>query len=186
HYVEGFVRVMDDQILLPDGGEAIAAMIADTLGIARIVGYEFEIWAVEPGELGKIVERQHAVDHEYFVVGHGQGALHETAQFRRHRGTQFQPNHRATPALLERSLIEPHQIFGLFLDFNFRVADGAEDALSLHRVAGEQSADEQRGRLLERDDADAMVAAARQPDEALDLLRHTDQRVHRLAVARAR
>ena len=43
--------MVDDQVLLPDGGEAIAAVIADALGIARIVRHEFEIGAVEPGEL---------------------------------------------------------------------------------------------------------------------------------------
>ena len=51
HHVEGFVRVVDDQVLLPDGGEAVAAVVADALGIARIVGHEFEIGPVEPGEL---------------------------------------------------------------------------------------------------------------------------------------
>jgi hypothetical protein len=30
--------MVDHQILLPDGGEAIAAMIADAFGVARIVG----------------------------------------------------------------------------------------------------------------------------------------------------
>ena len=35
HDVEGFVRVVDDDVLLADGGEAIAAMIADALGKAR-------------------------------------------------------------------------------------------------------------------------------------------------------
>jgi len=29
HHVEGFVGVVDDQVLLPDGGEAIAGMVAD-------------------------------------------------------------------------------------------------------------------------------------------------------------
>ena len=157
HHVEGFVGVVDDQVLLPDGGEAVAAMVADALGIARIVGHEFEIGPVEPGELGEIVERQHAVDQEHLVVGDGERALHEAAQFRRHRGVEFEPDHRAAPALLERGLEQPHQIFGLFLDFHFRVADDAEGALPLDRVAGKQPADEQRGRLLERDQADALI-----------------------------
>ncbi len=178
--------MVDDQILLPDGGEAIAAVVADALRIARIVRHEFEIGAVELGELRQIVEREHAVDQEHLVVGDRQRALHEAAQFRRHRGVELEPDHRAAPALLERGLVQPHQVFGLFLDFNFRVADGAEGALPLDRVAGEQPADEQRGRLLERDQPDAVVGAARQLDEALDLLRHADQRVHRLAVAHAR
>src|SRR6185312_9203441 len=37
HDVEGFVWVVDHKILLPDRGKAVAAMIADALGIAGIV-----------------------------------------------------------------------------------------------------------------------------------------------------
>ena len=47
HHVEGFVGVVDDQVLLPDGGEAIAGMLADALGKARIVGHEFEVGAID-------------------------------------------------------------------------------------------------------------------------------------------
>ena len=46
-HVEGFVGMMDDQILLPDRGEAVAAVIADAFGKARIVGHEFEIGTVD-------------------------------------------------------------------------------------------------------------------------------------------
>ena len=47
HHVEGLVGMVDDQILLPDGRETVAAVIANALGIARIVGHEFEIGTVE-------------------------------------------------------------------------------------------------------------------------------------------
>ena len=185
HHVEGFVRVVDDQVLLPDGGEAIAAMVADAFGKARIIGHEFEVGPVQPDELGQFVERQHAVDQEDFVVADRQRPLHEAAQLRRHGGVDLEPDHRAAAAPLERGLEQAHQVFGLFLDFDFGVADDAEGALPLDGIAGKQAADEQRGRLLQGDRAGPLVAAAGQPDEALDLLRHADQRVHRLAVADA-
>ena len=38
--VEALVRVVDDDVLLPDRGKAIAAEIADALGKARVVGGE--------------------------------------------------------------------------------------------------------------------------------------------------
>ena len=85
HHVEGFVRVVDDEILLPDRGEAIAAMVADALGIARRIRHEFEIRPVEARELRHLVEREHAVDLEHAVVGGTERALHEALQFRRHR-----------------------------------------------------------------------------------------------------
>ena len=51
HHVEELIRMVDDEVLLPDGGKAVAAVVADALGIARIVRHEFEIGPVEPGEL---------------------------------------------------------------------------------------------------------------------------------------
>ena len=42
---------MDDEVLLPDRGEDVAAMVAHPLGMTRHVGCEFEVGAVEPGEL---------------------------------------------------------------------------------------------------------------------------------------
>ena len=174
--------MVDNQVLLPDGGEAIAAVIANALGIARVIGHEFEVGPVEPGELRQFVERQHAIDQEHFVVGDRQRALHEQAQFRRHLGVDLEPDHRTAPALLERGLVQPHQVLGLFLDFHFRVADDAEGALPVDRIAGEQAADELLRRLLERNQAQALSGTARQADETLELQWHADERVHRLAV----
>ena len=113
-------------------------------GIARRIGHEFEIGPVEAGELRHLVERQHAVDLEYAVVGGVERALHEALQFHRHVGLDVEPDHRTAAPALERGLEQPHQVFGLFEDFQFRVADDAERAHALHRVAGEQLADEQR------------------------------------------
>ncbi len=174
--------MVDDQVLLADCRETIAAVIADAFGIARIVGHEFEIGTVEPGELGQIVEREHAVDQKDLVIGDRQRALHETAQLNRHRRIELEPDHRTTAALLERGLVKPHQVFRLFFDFNFRVADGTEGALPLNDVAGKKPANKQRRRFLERDQTNGMIAATWQPDETIDLLRHADERIHRLAV----
>ena len=46
---------MDDEILLFDREKAIAAIVADALGKARIVGLELEVRPVETDELGEIV-----------------------------------------------------------------------------------------------------------------------------------
>lgn len=60
---------MDDEILLLDGEEAVAAIFAHTLWIARIIGLELEIRAVDANNLGQFVQRQHAVEHEGFLAG---------------------------------------------------------------------------------------------------------------------
>ncbi len=80
HHVERLVGMMDHQVLLPDGREAVAALVADALGIARIVRHEFEIGPVDARELGQFVERQHAVDQEHLVVAAAERPLHEAPQ----------------------------------------------------------------------------------------------------------
>ena len=176
--------MMDDQVLLPDRGKDIAAMLAHALGMARHVRREFEVGPVEAGELRQLVHGEHAVDQEHLVVGGRQRVLHEAAQLLRHLGFDLEPDHRSAAAALQRGLEQADEIFGLFLDFEFGVADDAERALALDGVAGEQPADEQAGRLLQRDQPHRAVLAGRQADEAVDLAGHADQRVHRLAVGR--
>ena len=138
--------MVDDEVLLADRGEAVAAVIADAFGEARIVGHEFEIGPVEAHELRQLVERQHAVDQEHLVVAARERPLHEAPQLGRHGGFDLEPDHRSAPAALEHGLELAHQIFGLFLDLDFGIADDAEGALPLERVAGKQLADEQTGR----------------------------------------
>ena len=179
--------MVDDEILLADGREAVAAMVADALGIARIVGHEFEVGPVEAHELGKLVERQNAVDQKYLVVGAGERALNEAPQLHRHRRLDFETDHRSAPAALEHGLELAHQVFRLFLDLDLGIADHPEGALPFDRIAREQASDEQAGRLLEGyDPRGGRSVGARQPDKALGAVGNADQRIHRLAVARAR
>ena len=179
--------MVDDEILLPDGGEAIAAMVADAAGIARRIGHEFEVRPVEAGDLRHLVERQHAIDLEHAVIGGAERAQHEPLQLRRHHRLDVEPDHQPAAAPLERGLEQPHQIFGLFEDFQFQIADDAEGTHALHRIAREQLADEKAGLGLDRDQPHfAALPGLRQPHEPFDAVRHADQRVHRLAVLDAR
>ena len=99
---------------------------------------------------------------------------------------ELETDHRTAPPLLERGLEQPHQVLGFFFDFNFGVPDRAECSVPFDGIPGKQAADEQRSRLFQRDEPDPLIAAAWQPDEPLDLLRHADKRVHRFAVFAAR
>ena len=76
--------------------------------------------------------REHAVDQKDLVVGGGQRALHEAravppASWRSISSRITD----AAPAPLQRGLVQPHQVFRLFLDFHFGIADDAEGALTL-------------------------------------------------------
>ena len=68
---------------------------------------------------------------------HAERALHEAAQLRRHGRFELEPDHRAAPAPLEHGLELAHQVFGLFLDLDFGIADDAEGALPLDAYSRE-------------------------------------------------
>ena len=89
-----------------------------------------------------------------------------------HAGVDLEPDDDAASALLQRRLEQAHEILGLLLDLEVAVADEAEGALPLDRVAGEELADEQHGDALERDEAGgAGLGEVGQADEAVDLVR---------------
>jgi hypothetical protein len=150
---------MDNEILLADRRKDIAAMIAHAFRMSRYVGHELQIRPVEPCQLRQFVHRQHAVNQEHFIVGYGQRALDETTQFFRHRRLDFEADHRSATAAFQRRLEHAYKVFRLFLDFEVRVADDAERALPLHRVAGKQSSDEQARGLLQRHQPHGLVLA---------------------------
>jgi len=132
--------------------------------------------------LRQLVHRQHAVDQKHLVVGGGKRVLHESAQFLRHLGFDFEADHRSPPPPLQRGFEQPDQVFRLFLDFKLGIPDNAKGALALDGIAGEQPADEQTGGLLQRNQPHRAVLAGGQADEAVDLAGHANERVHRLAV----
>ena len=162
-------------------GEAVAAMLADALGETRIVGRELQVVARHRDDLGYLVHRQRPGQHADAAAGHAELARHEVAQFRRHLAVEFDADHRAAAAALQRRLEQPDQILGLFLDLDIAVADDAERAGALDLVTREQLADEQADRLLDRDEAHIRLAVG-QPDEAPQRRRQAQQRRHALAV----
>src|SRR5690606_18123290 len=114
---------MDDDVLLADGRETIASMLADAFGKARVVGHELQVVARYGNDLGYLVERQWPVEHADPIARHAKLAGHEIPQFLRHAIVELDADHRAAPAALERRLEEPHEIFRLFLHLDVAVAD---------------------------------------------------------------
>ena len=91
HDVEGFVRVMDDEILLLDREKTIAAIVADAFGKARIIGLELEVRPVETDEFGKLVQGEHSVEDENFLADDIQFLGDECAQLLGHETVEFEP-----------------------------------------------------------------------------------------------
>ena len=105
-------------------------------------------------KLRQLAQRQHALDQEHLVVGDRRARAARSARSSAGIAASIssritEPRRRRLSALSNSA----HQVFRLFLDFDVGVADDAERALPLDRVAGKQPADEQAGRLLERDHA---------------------------------
>ena len=67
HRVEALVRVVDKDILGPNGGEAIAAEIADALGKARLVGRKFEAGAFLGHQRRQRGQPKHALDDHHIA-----------------------------------------------------------------------------------------------------------------------
>src|SRR5262249_6348442 len=143
--------MMDDEILLTDGCKTVAVVVSDALREARIVRDEFQVRAIKRDDLREFVERKRAVDQKDFVVRNAERTLYETLKFCGSGGLKLKPDDRTTAAPLEHGLELPHEIFGLFFDFNFGVPDDAERALSFDRVTREKAPDEKSRRLFERD-----------------------------------
>src|SRR4051794_31442392 len=131
--------MMNDEILLPDRGEAIATMIANAFREARVVRRVEKIRTVDRDQLLQFEHGQHAIDEEHLVVRDAERTLHETAQFNRHRLIDLEPDHRTAAAALENRLERTDEIFGLFLDFDFGIADHTKAALPEHRVSWKQA-----------------------------------------------
>ena len=134
HDVEALVGMMDDDVLLPDRGEAIAAEIADALGKARVVGREDEVGPLVDDEL---LRRSPSPSSPSSANTSSAATLElldqETRADRRaSRASTLRrmtlPRRRRFSALS----IEPHQVFGLFLDLDLAVAQDAEHALPDH------------------------------------------------------
>src|SRR5690349_13468498 len=144
---------MDDDVLLPDGCKAVAAMLADALREAWCVGFKLEVGAIHGDKPRDVGNRKQSGDDVDFVVRDGQRPLDHGAKRLRHPLLDLQANDQAAPPLLERTLEESDEIFGLFLDLDVGVSDGAEGTFAAYCVAGKQARDEKPDGLLEKHEA---------------------------------
>src|SRR5690242_17784387 len=80
----------------------------------------------------------------------------------------------AAPPSLQRGLIEAHQIFGFFLDFDLAVPQQSENALSDYGKTGEQMVEKERYHLL---DWQKPKPLAWQTNESVDRRRDQGERL---------
>ena len=122
--------MVDDDVLLPDGGEAVAGMLADALRKARRIGLELQVRAIDVHELRHGFDAEHARNDLHLRVGDRERVLHQRAQRLRHPLLDLEPDHKAAPSLLQRTLEETDEILRLFLHLDVGIADQPEGALA--------------------------------------------------------
>ena len=144
---------MDDDVLGPDRRETIAAMFADAFRKTRRIGREFQVGAIDIDQRRQRREPDETADlRDDRLMPLNIGVEH-CGQFGRHVGLEFEQNHPPAPAAADRGAEQPHQILGLFLDFDVAVADDAEHADRAARIARENQVGEQFDQIFDRHEA---------------------------------
>ncbi len=174
HRVETFERMMDDEVLVADGGETVAAMVADAFGEARDVRLELQIGALGEDQLLEIRQAHQVLDDDDLGRRQVEMLGDELAQLAGHRGAALHVDDATPAAALEQRLEQQHQVFGFFLDFHVAVAQDAEHAPASRRMAGEQLVEIKRDHAFQRNEAHGLVLIG-QTDETLQLRRHGQQ-----------
>ena len=139
HHVEGFVRVVDDDFLVANGGKAVAGEVADALGKADPEAAEPQVRSLVDDQLLGIDQVEEPVERKDIFLVDPEFGDDEAPQILRHRRVDDEADDRAAAAALERQLEDPHQVLGLFLDLDLAVADDAELTLALKIEAGKQA-----------------------------------------------
>ncbi len=145
---------MDDDVLLPNRGKAVAAEIADALGKTCVVGREDQIRALVDNQLLGVVEPENAVGREH-VAARGVELFHQKpAQILRHRRVDREQDHVAAPTALQRRLEVTDEILGFFLKLDLAVAQHPEHPLGDDGKPREQMVEKQPDHLLDRQKPD--------------------------------
>ena len=126
--VEALIRVVDDDVLGADRGEAIAVIFADPLGEARRVGREFEVGPVLLDQQGEVGDAEEAGRFEDQGVRRVDALADQRLELVGNVGLELEADHPPAPPALQRGAEEADQVLGLLLDLDVAVADDPEGA----------------------------------------------------------
>ena len=118
HDVEALERVVDDDVLGADGGEAVPGEVPDALGEAGGVGREEQVRPVVHDELAEVGGAQDAVVDDDLVAGDGflvdlELVDDHGAEVVGHGGVDAEVDGDAAAAALERGLVGADEVLGL-------------------------------------------------------------------------
>ena len=151
HHLETFIGVVDDHVLLANGGEHIAIMRQHPFGIAWGEGSELEVGAWFGADRIEIAQAQHSASlHDHSGID-----IELIAQQCFCRRIAFvielQKDRAATTAPLDGRPEETNQVFRFVFDLNVAVAQNAEYAVAEDLEAGEHAVGKSRDQLFDRD-----------------------------------
>ena len=185
--IEGFVRMVDNDVFRRNGRETVIVEFGDALGEAGFKGLVKEVRTVGDDKLCDVRDREKAI-HDNHVVAAGLQALDD--EFPRafgQRRAHFDPDDLAKLPLDERAPENFLKVLALFLELDFTIAQGPEKAGILDPEARQQLVREQRNDGFDGHETDAGLAdfarSLGQADEAIEAVRHNDKRVHQARLA---
>ena len=170
---------MHHDILGPDRGEAIAAVVANALGKTRPIGREQQLRTLIDDELLHIDDPEQTFQRENVGPRHVEFGDQEVAQTLVHRVVHGQADHRPPAPALQGRFEDAHQVFRLFLDLHVAVADHPEDAGIADLEARKHAVQVEPHDLFDPDKAHRLAGQTHEP---VDLVRQGDQAIEGLAV----
>ena len=164
--------MVDEQILFADRRKAIAAMLANSLGKARIERGKLEVRPVLVDQLRQVGHAEEAAGFRRDGVGRVQPFLDLVDQGFGHTRLKLEPDHAASATALDGGAEVKREILGLFLHLDVAVADDPERAAAQDLIFGKQIAGPAPDQRFQRDVASVV---ARDADEARHARRSHDQ-----------
>ena len=179
HHIKGFIGVMQQHILLGDGGEHVAIMVLHPFGHTRGKRRPQQIGAGVQHQFGQIGNPDQPVHLDHFLLADGEFLHDQLFQRRRGPGRDFHPHHFAPAAAFQGGFKLADQILGLVLDLQIAIAQHPERAGAFDPVARKQPVQMQDQQFLQRQEPMAFTG---QGHKAVNLMRHWQQGAERAFV----
>ena len=166
HHLETLVGVVDEDVLLLDRGEAIAAMFADSFREARIEGRELQVRAILIDQLRQVGHAEEAAGFGGDGVRGAERFLDLVDQALGHSRFELEADDAAAPAALDRRAEIEREVLCLLFDLDVAVADDAERAPAQQLIFRKQIVGLAADQRFERDIAANLTGDAHEARHA--------------------
>src|SRR5262249_44592932 len=149
--VKALIRMMNDDVLLPDRRKAITAEIPDPLGKACVVWDEHEVGTfIDDNQLPEIVEAQQPIGRKHVCRRNVELLDKKPPQLGGHCRIDREMDGVPATAAFERRLVKADEILGFLFDLDLAVAQEPKHPLCDDSEARKQVIEKQRDHLFNR------------------------------------